>query len=70
MIQMQEILDLSVEERILLIEKIWSSIENDTIDMPVSHERELDRRLEKYKKGETAFVSWENIRSELNISRI
>jgi putative addiction module component (TIGR02574 family) len=69
MIQMQEILDMSVAERILIVEKIWDSIDHDNITMPVSHEQELDRRLERYANGETTFVSWDAIKSELNAAK-
>jgi len=69
MIQMQEIMDLSVAERILMIEKIWDSIDRNNIETSASHEQELDRRLARYEKGETNFVSWESIKSELNTSK-
>lgn len=66
MIKMQEILDMSVAERILMIEKIWDSIDHNAIDTPGSHQLELDERLERYAKGETTFVTWESIKAELN----
>ncbi|WP_217452242.1 addiction module protein [Mucilaginibacter humi] len=66
---MQEILELSVAERILMIEKIWDSIDPGTIPTPDSHQQELDRRLNRYTKGETSFVSWESIKSELNAAK-
>jgi putative addiction module component (TIGR02574 family) len=66
MIKMQEILDLSVAERILMIEKIWDSINPNDIQLSVSHEQELDARLARYKKGETSFFSWDEIKNELN----
>jgi putative addiction module component (TIGR02574 family) len=69
MIKMQEILDMSVAERILMIEKIWDSIDHNTIETPNSHQQELDKRLERYAKGETAFVTWESIKEELSSIR-
>ena len=64
MIDMKEILSMSVEERIFLIEKIWDSIpENNNI------EYELEKRLQRYSKGETTFVSWDDIRLELKNRR-
>lgn len=66
---MQEIMDLSIAERILMIEKIWDSIDRDNIQTPASHEQELDRRLARYEKGETTFVSWDSIKNELNTSK-
>lgn len=70
MIKMQEILDLSVEERILMIEKIWESIDDlNDINLPETHEQELDKRLSRYEKGDTKFVSWDDIKSELNVGK-
>jgi putative addiction module component (TIGR02574 family) len=70
MIKMQEILDLSVAERILIIEKIWASIDTvDDIEVTEAIEEELDKRLSRYNKGETKFYSWDQIRSELNTAR-
>ena len=66
MIKMQEILDMSVAERILMIEKIWDSIDHDNVLIPDTHQQELDRRLDRYEKGESIFVSWESIKKELN----
>ena len=66
MVQLQEILDLSVAERISMIGKIWDSI--DPVDIPLSpaHEQELDRRLSRYENDETNFVTWNSIKNELN----
>jgi putative addiction module component (TIGR02574 family) len=69
MIKMQEILELSVDERILMIEKIWNSIDHAATQLPVGHEQELDRRLARYEKGETTFVSWGQIKNELNAAK-
>jgi putative addiction module component (TIGR02574 family) len=69
MIQMQEILEISVAERILIIEKIWDSIDHKNITTPVAHEEELNRRLDRYEKGETTFVSWDSIKNELNAAK-
>ncbi|MDB5031067.1 MAG: putative addiction module component [Mucilaginibacter sp.] len=44
---MKEILEMSVAERILMIEKIWDSIDPNNI--ATTHEQELDRRLSRYK---------------------
>jgi putative addiction module component (TIGR02574 family) len=65
MIQLQEILDLSEAERILIMEKIWDSIDNKNLELPDEHKEELDRRLRRYERGETSFISWDEIRKEL-----
>jgi len=66
MVKIQEILDLSVEERISMVEKIWDSINPDHVQISTSHEEELDSRLNRYKSGETTFYSWTEIKNELN----
>jgi putative addiction module component (TIGR02574 family) len=69
MIKMQEILDMSVAERILMIEKIWDSIDHTHIPLPPAHEQELDRRLTRYENGQTTFVSWDDIKNELKAAK-
>lgn len=69
MIAMQEILEMSVAERILMIEKIWDSIDPNSIQLSKAHEQELDRRLDRYQKGETTFVTWDSIKKELNAAK-
>lgn len=46
------LLTLPIQERIRLVEDIWDSIAADQDALPVTDEqkRELDRRLEAYKK--------------------
>ena len=56
---------MSVAERILMIEKIWDSTDQNNIPIPASHEQELEKRLDRYQKGETTFVSWNDIKREL-----
>ncbi len=61
---MQEILDLSVAERISIIEKIWASIDIvDDIEVTEAIEVELDKRLSRYNKGETKIYSWDDIKA-------
>jgi putative addiction module component (TIGR02574 family) len=66
MIQLQEILDLSIDERLSMIERIWNSIDGADIKLTASHEDELDNRLARCERGETKFTSWQNIKDELN----
>ncbi|MEO6978715.1 MAG: addiction module protein [Mucilaginibacter sp.] len=69
MVQMQEIMEMSVAERILMIEKIWDSIDHNSIETPASHQEELDRRLARFEKGETTFYSWADIKKELSAAK-
>ncbi len=65
MVNMQEILNLSVDERLSIVEKIWDSIDQSDIPVPESHKPELDRRLERFKNFESKFFTWEEIQKEL-----
>jgi putative addiction module component (TIGR02574 family) len=62
---MQEILNLSVAERMTIIEKIWDSVDKSAINIPDSHKQELDRRLDEYERGETEFVTWDEVKARL-----
>lgn len=62
---LQEILKLSASERISMIEQIWDSIEPKDIDMTEAHKKELDRRLNRYKEGNTEFHSWKDVKRDL-----
>ncbi|MCE2903089.1 MAG: addiction module protein [Gemmatimonas sp.] len=52
---------LSPEERLQLVEDLWDSLALDapeSVPIPASHAQELDRRLEAYRRGETATRPW------------
>ena len=65
MLNIQDIFQLSAAERLLLMEKIWDSIDPKDIENSEAHKLELDRRLSRFKKGETSFVTWDNIKKDL-----
>lgn len=62
-----EILEMSVNDRLRIVEDIWDSIAADSKDLKVSNElrQELDRRLEAYKEDPDAGVSWEDLDNRL-----
>jgi len=66
-----KILELTVNERIRLVEDIWDSIADEQQVLPISEKqrRELDRRLESYRMsgepGVLAIEAIERIRAEL-----
>ena len=64
----QEILRLSVSERIQLVEDIWDSIAASPENLPVTanQKKELDRRLAEYRENPKAGRSWEEIRDSLD----
>ncbi len=59
--------ELSIKERILLIEEIWDSIEaeQEMLDLTEEQKSELDRRLESYRKNPDESVTWESVKSRL-----
>jgi putative addiction module component (TIGR02574 family) len=69
--QMQEILQLSVAERIQLVEDIWDSIALKPDEFPITdaERQELDRRLMSYEENPDAVVSWSDLKKRLIESR-
>ncbi len=64
---LDEILKLSVEERIRIAEEIWETVVADQAAVPVTQAQkdELDRRLDDLARNPDAGRSWEEFRSEL-----
>lgn len=62
-----EIFNLSVAERLTLVEDIWDSIAKDADEMELSQELrdELDRRMEEHRNDPEAGVTWEKLDSRL-----
>jgi putative addiction module component (TIGR02574 family) len=56
---------LSVSERLQLVEDVWDSIDDEQIPMPDWHRKELDRRLAEYRANPEAGISWETVRARL-----
>ncbi|ESQ78181.1 addiction module protein [Asticcacaulis sp. YBE204] len=59
------IADLTVEERLELIEALWDSLEDTDIDLTPAQKAELDRRLDNIDAGKGDAMEWETFRSEL-----
>ena len=64
---LDEILKLSVEDRIRIAQEIWDSVAADEEAVPVTQVQkdELDRRLDDLARNPDAGRSWEEFRSEL-----
>jgi putative addiction module component (TIGR02574 family) len=60
----QEIMKLSVAERIMLVEEIWNSIafEQETLELTEAQRRELDRRFDAYQASPEDGSSWEEVK--------
>lgn len=66
-ISLSDILELSLPERILLVEDIWDSINlfPDAIELTEGQKRELDQRLEAYYKNPEAGSPWHEVRARI-----
>ncbi len=67
-VDIQQILRLSVEERLQLVEEIWDSIADHPESLPVTEaqKRELDRRLADYEANPRQGRTWEEVRDSLD----
>ena len=66
-----EILQLSVSERLQIVEDIWDSIASEANDLPLSVElrAELDRRLEEFEDNPDEDISWAELKGRLQTSQ-
>jgi putative addiction module component (TIGR02574 family) len=63
---LQELLELTPDERLELVEQLWDSIAPE--DMPPlteAQKKELDRRLAEHEKDPSRASTWEEVRSRL-----
>ena len=69
--QVSEILQLSVAERIQLVEDIWDSIAQSPESLPLSEaeKAELDRRLDRYNQNPNEGIEWETLKGNLSPGR-
>lgn len=67
MISRDDILKLSVSERLELIEVIWDSIAPGLEDLPLTEaqRRELDRRLDHYAVRPPRLSTWEEVQARI-----
>jgi len=63
----ENIKKLSIAERILIVEDIWDSIMLSQEDLSISDEqkKELDLRLESYKKNPDEGKSWKEVKDNI-----
>jgi putative addiction module component (TIGR02574 family) len=62
---------LSVAERIILVEQIWDSIAADQAGVPLTpaQEAELDRRMEAHRRSPQEGASWEEVKARIQGKR-
>ncbi len=70
-VKMSEILKLPVEERLRLVESIWDSIAEfpEALELTDAQKKELDRRLDDYKRDPEAGIPWSELRARLLAQR-
>ena len=64
-------LKLSKSERILLVEQIWDSLarEQDAPELTAAQQRELSRRLDRFKRTGPIGSSWDDVKRRLRQRR-
>ena len=66
---LEQIKQLSIEEKIMLVERVWDNIAEDTrsqdLDISPELEVELARRLTLVQTGQTQFFSWEEVKQNI-----
>ena len=66
-ISRDDILKLTVSERLELIDTIWDSITTGAWDLPLTQaqRREIDRRLDQYAVDPPRLSSWDEVRGRI-----
>ena len=68
--QLSEILQMSVAERIQLVEDIWDSVAAfpEAVPLTDAQRQELDRRLQAYQQNPGEGISWNDLKDQLQKS--
>jgi putative addiction module component (TIGR02574 family) len=66
-VPIEDLLKLSVAERIQLVEDLWDSIAADPEGLPLTEaqKEELDRRLEEHEADPDSAIPWAEVRERL-----
>ena len=64
---MGDIMELSIAERILLVEQVWDSIAAvpEAVRLTDEQRKELDRRLEAYRENPDAGAPWDEVKARI-----
>jgi len=70
-VNLTELLQLPIEERLRLVEALWDSISEfpEALQLSVAQKQELDRRLAAYERNPDAGVPWAELKQRLLASR-
>jgi putative addiction module component (TIGR02574 family) len=64
---LKKIMELSVQEKILLMEALWDSLENKEkyYTLNEDQQKNLEERIEEYKKNPSNVLTWQEIKSKI-----
>ena len=67
MVKAEEILKLSKQEKISLIEMIWDILDSEEEEDILTKEQqeEINRRIDSYERGEGKTYTWDEIKASL-----
>jgi putative addiction module component (TIGR02574 family) len=70
-VNLTELLQLPIEERLKLVEALWDSIAEfpEALELTAAQKQELDRRLAAYEREPDAGVPWTELKQRLLASR-
>jgi putative addiction module component (TIGR02574 family) len=62
-----DLMNLSVTERLRLVEELWDSIAlvPEAVELTAAQRRELDERLERYRQDEEAGSPWQDVKDRI-----
>jgi len=61
----KEILKMSASRRILLVQEIWDSLPENSIELTESIQKELDNRLDLHNSNEMKYFTLDEIKNKL-----
>ncbi len=66
-----DILRLSIKERLSLVEDIWDSIASDSgsIELTEAQSSELDRRIEAYERDQSPGEPWDEVKEQIQLTK-
>jgi putative addiction module component (TIGR02574 family) len=60
-----DLASLTAEQKLELIDELWTSLEGDAFELSPEQRAELDRRLERLEREGPVGTSWEFVRAEM-----
>ena len=69
--EVPQIAALSKAEKILFIEELWDeiSMDDEEINVPISHQKELDTRLQNYRNNPNHVLTLQELQKKITQSK-